>query len=164
MEHTSDVILTFKDQQYPLDKVKAKAMSGPIIEAKLEELNISEDALALVTLSADSVELHAGPIIFFKHEGKYLVFGGMANVTKAVTQGKSIKGHLLSSPALKSVRIVKHEPAQPAQVAALANHFSSSSRYDGDRTRGSYGDKPSYPRKTSGQPLHARSSGTRSGS
>lgn len=167
MENISKVVLTFKDQRYPLAKVRAKGMSGAIATVPVEELNFSPAAQAMVTLSEECPEFHAASIIIFKHEGKWIVFGGRDQVKRDLEQGKThIAGHILTMPALKSVRIEQHRAAEPVQVEALVNKFSSSAKptVEVRAPRKSY-DKPSgYPRQTSGQPLHARSSSTRSGS
>lgn len=171
MEDISKVILTFKDQQYPLTKVRAKGLSGPPVTVKAGDINFSAEALGLVELSADVAEFHGGSIIFYKYEGKYIVFGGRDQVSRDLAKGKiDITGHLLSGPALKGTRIQKFEPPAPAQIEALTNHFTSAH----DRTRvevrtrsSSYDKERSYPsRQTSGNTLHARSQNgsTRSGS
>lgn len=161
MDNVSKAILTFKDQRYPLLKVRAKGMSGQIATVAVEELNLSAEAQALVTLSEDCPEFHAGSIIFFKHKGKFIVFGGRDQVARDIAKGKThIAGHILSSPALKSVRIEQHQAAEPVKVEALVNKFNSTPHKPSVEVRAprkSY-DKPSgYPRQTSGQPLHARS-------
>jgi hypothetical protein len=166
MENISKVILTFKDQRYPLAKVRAKGMSGAIATVAVAELNFSPEALAMVTLSEDCPELHGGSVIIFKHEGRWIVFGGRDQVQRDLAKGKThIAGHILTMPALKSVRIEQHRAAEPVQVEALVNKFSPPPvRTEVRAPRKSY-DKPSgYPRQTPGQPLHARSSNTRSGS
>jgi hypothetical protein len=168
-----NIILTFKDQQYPLAKVAAKGKSGPPVEVKLSELKDFNDALFdLVKLSKDSPEYDNGAIIFFKHEGKYILFGGKENALSQLAKGKVVlKGHLLTSFALKSVRIEKPiaESVKVQAVEQLANKFNSSPRpaprtYD-NKTPRTYGSNDrSAPRQASGNTLHARSGGNRSGS
>ncbi|BDD79554.1 hypothetical protein [Burkholderia phage FLC9] len=167
-----NIILTFKDQQFPLAKVAAKGKSGPPVEVKLSELHhFNEGMIDLVKLSKECAEYDNGPIIFFKHEGKYIVFGGKENALEKLAKGAVVlKGYLLSTPALKSVRIEKPiaESAKVEAVTQLANKFSSSRpaprTYD-TKTPRTYGsNNRTAPRQASGNTLHARSGGNRSGS
>lgn len=166
MDTNSKVILTFKDQRHLLAKVRAKGMSGSIATIAVDEINFSPEAQALVTLSEACPEYHGGSIIFFKHEGKFIVFGGRDQVQRDLAKGKThIAGHILSSPALKSVRIELGQAAEPAPVEAPATRFNQPKPTVEIRApRKSYDKPSSYPRQTTGQPLHARSSSARSGS
>jgi hypothetical protein len=166
------IILTFKDQQYPLAKVANKGKSGQPITVALKDLDSSYDAMALVKLSAESKEFQDGSIILYKHEGKYIVFGGQERALTQIAKGATeISGHLLTSYMLKGMRIEKPiaESAKVEAVEQLANKFNSSPRpnnrpYDNKTPRTGYGNNSrTYPRQASGT-LHARSGGTRSGS
>ena len=171
MEDISKVILTFKDQQYSLLKAKSKADAGPPATIAVTDIDASEKALALIKLSEDCPKFHGGSISFFKHEGKYIIFGGRDQALRDIANGKThIAGHVLSSPALKATRIEKPlaETAKVEAVQQLANKFNSapSTRVE-SKPRTSFNDRqdrPSYPRKTSGGTLHARSHHARSGS
>lgn len=166
MDNFSKVTLTFKDQRYPLDRVRAKGMSGSIATISINELNFSEEARALVTLSEDCPEFHNGSVIIFKHEGKWIVFGGHEQVERDLATGKTqLVGHILTMPALKSVRIEQRQAAEPVQVEALANKFNSSKPTVEVRApRKSYDKPSSYARQTSEHSLRFRSDGHRSGS
>lgn len=160
MEEISKVILTFKDQQYSLTKVMAKAGSGGIATIDAKEINVSDEALNMVQLSHICPSFHGGSISFFKLEGKYIVFGGRDQVLRDLANGKTqIAGHILSSPALKAARIVQYEAPAPAQVEALANKFNSSpsNRAEVRTPRKPYGGNPMATRNTSERTLHARS-------
>ena len=163
-----NIILTFKDQQYPLAKVAAKGKSGPPVEVKLAELNTSNEAVFdLIKLSKESAEYDNGPIFFLKHEGQYILFGGKQKALTQIAQGATVvKGTLLTSFALKGFRIEKPmaESARVEAVAALNDKFSSAHSNRVEQKPRNYGTQSSYPRKASGQPLHARSGSTRSGS
>jgi hypothetical protein len=167
----ADIILTFKDQQYPLAKVLAKGKAGQPIVVALKDLDSSKLSMDLVKLSAESKDFEDA-IIFYKHEGKYLPFTGQLKVLAMLAQGlKEIKGHLLTSYMLKGVRIDKPiaESVKVQAVEQLADKFSSPRpaprTYDNKTPRSTYGsNNRSAPRQASGNTLHARSSGNRSGS
>jgi hypothetical protein len=156
-----NIILTFKDQQYPLAKVLGKGKSGPPVEVKLADLNISNEAVFdLIKLSQESAEYDNGPVIFYKHEGQYILFGGKQKALAQIAKGATtVKGTLLTSFALKGIRIEKPmaESAKIEAIAALTSKFSSTHSNRVETKPRTYGSKPSYPRTTSGQPLHARS-------
>jgi hypothetical protein len=160
MEDISKVILTFKDQQYSLTKVMAKAGSGSIASVEVKDINFSDEALAMIDLSQDCPQFHGGTISFFKLEGKFIVFGGRDQVSRDLHKGKThISGHILSSPALKAARIDKPVAAVPAAVEALANKFNSvpSTRTEVRTPRKPYGSRPTISRQPSDGNQYARS-------
>jgi hypothetical protein len=145
MEDTTEVTLTFKGLKHSLTKLLGKAGSCPVMAAEVRDINVSEEALALVSQSADVPGPQRGSILFYKHEGKFIVLRGIEQVQRAIAAGRDqITGHLVSGPTLKAARIEEWDNGTSVPPIAVElerdrkfSNYSSPSRY------------PSQPRKWS---------------
>lgn len=114
-----EAILTFNGQKHEYDKLLKLAANGPSITVASCDVVLDVDDLI-----APAVQ-NTKAVVFYHREGKYVVLVGRDLVKQMLDGGSSIKGQLISGPALKKARVnrtvVMEVPVSP--------------------TRGSYGDR-----------------------
>lgn len=103
-------LLMIGEVKYDLDKVLIIGATGPIIIIKESELNdISTLENKPKIISSETFD-DSGPVIFYKQQGKYTVLLGSKSIN---IRGGKLKGHLISSVALKRAKILD-EVSEPA--------------------------------------------------
>jgi len=161
------VLVVFKGHEHKLSNVLAKATPGTV-EMELDKIDL--DATTAEVRYDDAVEcedIGRGMPIFYKHEGKFIVFTGRQTVETVKTHAKpkpdgkpiTVTGRLLSSVALKSIRIVKDVPVEPTPAAAPFNppRFTGSINPRPTERRVPYQDRP-RPTSSSMYPPQSSSS------
>jgi hypothetical protein len=100
--------LMFKGIEHNLQSVLTTAASGPMITVKLNEITPLDSDIPdnKVLIDPNNDAIHEANLVFFKHQGSYLVLAGRNLILRAKDKKQTeISGRLLSSPALKKTRI-----------------------------------------------------------
>ena len=121
MNKNAGIVLEFNGHQYDLQKLMAIAKTCPRVELAGLTLNdenhpnASEHEVSFIPANATPV---AEIVVIFKQHGNYTVLMGRELMPGGSAGVKALKAHLLSTPAMKKVRIEKHEPASVEQVVS----------------------------------------------
>jgi hypothetical protein len=151
------VLLTFKGNEHKFSGVVAQATKDTIdVDIELIDLVASAKEVAHVSNVIDVEDLEIVTPIFYKHEGKFIVLAGADKViaTKQAAKPKAdgspitVKGRMLSSVALKGVRVLKAQP--PAEQVRPATPFNPP-RLNTPHRAGAY-NSDSQPRTYAGKP------------
>jgi hypothetical protein len=149
-----EAVLVFNKNRYQLDRLILLGKAGSTIAVGVADINpfsetkeINPDHVVTIENSNEPIDF-TGPL-YFKQHGKYTVIIGQNYVTEAIKSGKAmIKGRLISTPALKSVRI---NPEQPVPVAVIAPTyppaFSNRPRFEDRRTPREFNSGSNFNRK-----------------
>jgi hypothetical protein len=98
--------LKFNGHTYILDKVVAKANSGPSVTVDIGKINSPGDPKAKVVTSAFLPEFDNKMLILVEQLGQYTVLGGKEIFKKAVKFGNpTVSGKLISKVALKKALV-----------------------------------------------------------
>lgn len=143
MDATNYPVLLLNKVPHQLNAVISNAGSGPMIEAKLVEINPMHGKDCLPHHSVELRHVRSDTVVkepvFFKQDGKYTVLLGMGFVYQAQEKGAvTVRGRLLSTPMLKKCRVeiepVQHaEESRPLDRGARTYHRDDS--YQGNRPR-----------------------------
>lgn len=141
--------LTLNGVQYRAELVLQNGKAGPVIEVGLDEINVDGKPEHHVQCNEIDKKFLSAPVILFKQNGKYTVLLGHLNAEKqrstpADKQAPKIKGHLISSVALKNskpvpvsdIKEIESIPVRSNQRPEFANRARDSdertSRYAGN--------------------------------
>ena len=128
---TSKAVLNFNNNQYDLASAINQAASGPNITINSDELDlVSKEAQAIQVIQpSNGPDIKSNTVVLYKYNGKYLVLVGRDYIETLLPLSKTIKGHLISTPALKRTRIPT--AAELARSEAAEEEQAQASRFRG---------------------------------
>ena len=95
------IMLLLHGESYFLDKVLDRAMTGPTVEAKIEEIDPSFHA----RYTGMHTRAYNGPVVFVRHHNLYQVVAGQKAFEDAIAKGSTVvSGRLLSTVNIKKAR------------------------------------------------------------
>lgn len=151
--NTKTAVLTLNGHEHDLAKLLDLAAQGPLITVDLKDVDLDPTPETAVTLSHEPNGWQTDDPIFFKYQNKFIPLRGAAGIRQLNSKGlASVKGRLLSTPALKKSRLVdpsaiEPDPSWDRQRAPWQDSLNKRSD-SGYRDRG--------PRTTSGDSLRTR--------
>jgi hypothetical protein len=140
------VLLVFKGHEHKLSNVAAQA-TKETLELEIDKIDLAVTASEIryeseVACDDIATSIATSMPIFYKHEGKFIVLTGAATVKNIRDTAKpkkdgtaiTVQGRMLSSVALKGIRILKAQPisqevstpAQPFNPPRFSDNRSSS--------------------------------------
>lgn len=137
MNEAGKSFLKFNGHVHHLNQVVAKARTAPTITVAKGDIHLDEGLpVGYSNYTSDETEL----IIFYKHDGRYLVLLGRELVRKAMSNGHlEFIGRLMSSPMLKTTRVADQAPStanlmQPSEVRRNPAGFENRPHFKENRT------------------------------
>lgn len=107
-------VLTLHGHDHDLAKLLDLAAQGPLITVDISDVDLEPSPENAVKLSKEPEGWATNNPIFFKYQGKFIPLRGWAGIAQLKGNGlASVKGHLLSTPALKKSRLVDESAIEP---------------------------------------------------
>lgn len=103
-------LLIINSKEYELDRAISIGKSGPVIEAKEDEINFNY--VVKIHPEAEITDLDNDTLILYRLEGKYIIIAGKSTA-ESQRNDKKFRGFytakLISSPMLKRAKVGSYE-------------------------------------------------------
>lgn len=136
-------VLLFNAHAHYLDALLAQTRTAPSIGVEREKVDLDISNLFYIGIQPASATPSNSEVVFVKYDGRFVVLLGQDKVRAALEQSQAtIRGRLLSSPALKKAR-VPEEVIEVPVPKTYTEEFANRPRWSDNRTtpterRGSY--------------------------